>query len=88
MHRQQGMAECVLLTTIVCCRKQSNQLTLSKSFKPVHHTFMSPYNKLQLVFLTEVCHTIRLHIETMYIIVGSGACIITVQSHDRRSAHD
>lgn len=49
-------------TTIISCRKKSDQLSLCKPFKPIHNTFMSSYNELQFVSLTEICDSVRLQV--------------------------
>ena len=49
-----------VLTTVICCRKQRYQVPLREALKSIHHTFMSPHNKLQVVILAKLHHTIGL----------------------------
>ena len=54
--------ECKIHTTVISCWKQSNQLPMSKTLKPIHNTLMGSYDQLQFVSLTELCYSIRLKI--------------------------
>ncbi len=51
-------------TTVICGREQSDQMTLSKALKPIHHTFMRPDNKLEIIVLTKLHDTVRLEENT------------------------
>jgi hypothetical protein len=39
-------------------------MTLSKALKPIHHTFMCPDNKLEIIVLTKLHDTVRLEENT------------------------
>lgn len=51
-----------ILTAVVCSRKNSNELSLCKSFETIKYTLVPSYNHIYIITLTKCIDPIRLHI--------------------------
>lgn len=47
-------------TAVIGGREKCNQMSLSKTFKAIHYTFMCTYNQLKIIVITEFHDPVRL----------------------------
>lgn len=52
-------------TTVIGSGEKCNQMSLGKTFKAIHYTFMSAYNQLKIIVVAEFHDTIRLQYQTL-----------------------